>query len=105
MANDERPAALAQRAVELDHGGVDELDPAVGGQSFVEQLVQDRPVEDERAVHAPRLPQRVVQRGMVVRAQIAPEPDERGVHDGRIQDSGLRIERIDAEGRGLADRR
>ena len=36
-------------------------------------------VEDERAPHLARRPQRVVQRGVVVGAQVAAEPDERAI--------------------------
>jgi hypothetical protein len=54
----------------------DELDPAV---RRFRQPVQDIGVEDEYAMDAARLFKRVVQRRVVMAAQVTAEPDQRGV--------------------------
>ena len=73
VAHQQAPAEGAQLRVELAHAVVDELDAPVSAR----QRLEDGGVEHE---HAPDLlggPQCVVQRRVVVRAQIAPEPDQR----------------------------
>jgi len=74
-----------QALVQFHQGLADELDPAVGGQAAFDQWIQDLGVEDE---HAPDLPaglERVVQRRIVLGAQVTPEPHQAsvvGVHAG-----------------------
>ena len=52
---------------------MNEFDPPVGR---VGQRIQDVAVEGEGADHLPRLPRRVMERGVVEIAQIAAEPDQ-----------------------------
>ncbi len=74
------PAAAAAKArVELGHRVPDELDAPVGAGG---QRVEDLGVEAERAVDTAVRFQRVVQGGVVVVAEIAPEPHQRGVAVG-----------------------
>lgn len=72
VARAQRPQLL----VELAHTGVDELDPPVPAW----QRLQDVGVEHEDAPHPPRGAQGVVERGVVVRPQIAAEP-----HQGAVE--------------------
>jgi len=52
---------------------MDELDPAIGR---VGQCIQDVAIKNESADHVPGLLERMVERGMVEVAQIAPKPDQ-----------------------------
>ena len=72
-------AKLGQRAVELRDGVPDELDatiPALG------QRIENLGIEDESAMDAVELCQRLRQRGIVETAQIAAKPDKGGIHRG-----------------------
>ena len=66
---------LAQRAVQLRHAGVDELHAPVRARG---QGLQDVGVVHEGAVHLGVAPQRLVQGRVVVAAQVAAEPHQRG---------------------------
>ena len=80
MAHDQRTAVGAQQLVELGQRVMDELDPPVLGAARGEQRIEDVAIEDERAIHAARLLERVIQRRVVVEPQVAAEPDEGRVH-------------------------
>ena len=62
-------------AVELDDAGVDELDTPVRTRQWIENLG----VEHEHAPDLARGAQGVMQRCMVIDAQVAPKPDQGGV--------------------------
>jgi putative transcriptional regulator len=67
--------ASARSSASTPHQAVaDELHAPVGAR----QRVEDVAVEDEGAPHLARRAQRVVQRGVVVGAQVAAQPDQRG---------------------------
>jgi hypothetical protein len=67
-----RGGQCTQFGIHADQAVADELHAPVGpGQGF-----QDRAVEDKGAPHLPRCPQRMVQGGVVVGAQVAAQPDE-----------------------------
>ena len=70
-----RGGQRVQLRLQPDQAVADELDAAVGAR----QGVEDRAVEDERAPDAPGRAQCVVQRSVVVGAQVAPQPDQGGV--------------------------
>ena len=82
MQHAQTATLLAERRVQFRDRAVDELDPLVG---TVLQRVQYLGVEDEHAMHLGGIGQRVVQRGVVVVAQVAAEPDQGGVSDGHGQ--------------------
>ena len=69
----------AQLFVEVEQRLVDELDPAVGLQAALQQRLQDVGVEDEGAPDLFAVLQRMVERGLVARAQVAPEPNQSAV--------------------------
>ena len=73
---------LAERLVQFRDRAVDKGHPPV---SAIFQGVKDLGVEDEHAMHLGGIGQRVVQRGVVVVAQVAAEPDQGGVSDGHGQ--------------------
>ncbi len=52
---------------------------APAGLRLTRQRVEDRAVEDEAAPDLARGAQRVVQRGVVVGAQVAAQPDQRAI--------------------------
>jgi hypothetical protein len=64
-----------ERCGQRDDRFVDELDAAVRAR----QRVEDVAVEDEGAPDPPGRSAGVVERGMVLDAQVAAEPDQRGV--------------------------
>ena len=70
-----RSPSARQLGVERADALADELDAPVGAR----QRVEDRAVEDEGAPDLARRAQRVVERRVVGDAQVAAEPDERGV--------------------------
>ena len=80
VAHDQRAAVGAQQLVELGQRVMDELDPPVLGAARGEQRIEDVAIEDERAIHAARLLERVIQRRVVVEPQVTAEPDEGRVH-------------------------
>ena len=65
-------AELAQVFIELDQAADNKLHPAVGAWQGVENLA----VEHEQAQHLAAVRQRLVQRLLIVRAQVAPKPDQ-----------------------------
>jgi hypothetical protein len=68
-------AALAQALAQRDDGPVDELDaPVAPGEA-----IEDRAIEHENAMQLPACARRLVQAGIVLVAQVAPEPEERRV--------------------------
>jgi hypothetical protein len=69
-----RPGQLAQLLVEPLQAVADEFDAPVGAR----QRIQDRAVEHECAPHAPGRAQGLVQGGVVLGAQVATQPHERG---------------------------
>ncbi len=73
VAHDQATAAPAQRRVEFDQRVADEMHAAVAPRR---QRVEYGPVEDEGAVHLAAARQRGGERGMIVVAQVAAEPDE-----------------------------
>ncbi|OIQ77797.1 hypothetical protein GALL_405110 [mine drainage metagenome] len=73
----QRAAERAQSRVELGQAGVDESHAAVGARAGVEQRLQDVGVEHEQQGHARAAAQGVMQRGAVVQAQVAAQPDQR----------------------------
>jgi hypothetical protein len=78
VAHDQVSSPCTQAGVEFAEAGMDELHAAV----VARQAGQDVGVEHERAVDATgavtlRRAQRMVQRGMVLDAQVTPEPDQR----------------------------
>jgi hypothetical protein len=72
MPHDEPAAQPAQLGLQLDQRFADELHAPVGAG----QPVQDRLVEDEDADHLAAGPQRAIEGGVVVHAQVAAEPHE-----------------------------
>ena len=82
VADEQAHAVQAVRAAEQPHlpievgqALVNELHPPVGAR----QRVEDVGVEDERAPDPSRRPQGVIQRGVIVHAQVAAKPHERAV--------------------------
>jgi hypothetical protein len=71
-------AALAEPG-EIGGQGVDALDDELDAPVGARQLVEDRAVVDEGAPHLARRPEGVVEGGVIGDAQVAAEPDERGV--------------------------
>jgi hypothetical protein len=64
-----------QLAVEIDQALADELHaPVAPGQG-----IEDLPVEHECHPHSPGCPQRMVERGVIVGAQVATAPHQRAV--------------------------
>ena len=74
MPNDEAASVKLQRGMELLERGHDELDAAIG---TILQPIEDRAIEHERAMDAPRIAQCRRKRCMVMIAQIAAEPAQR----------------------------
>ena len=74
-AHHEVGAALAQRVTQLAQAAEQEADARAGGEAPTEQGV----VEHEHGHDALGAAGGRRQRGMVVDAQVAPEPDDRGV--------------------------
>ncbi len=81
VAHDEsaagRPAARRQAPqglVEFQHAGMNELHASIMPAG---QRVKNLGIEHEHAIDASILAQRMIKRGMVVTAQVPPEPDER----------------------------
>jgi hypothetical protein len=72
VPHDEVTSQFAQARIQLAHTVQQKLNAPVVGR----QAGQDVGIEDEYAEHAARGKQGVMQRSMVVHAQIAPEPDE-----------------------------
>ena len=70
----EAAAAPCELLLQLAHAVPDELDAAVVAAG---EAIEDFAVENERAMDAPALRQRRVQRGVIETAQIAPEPHHR----------------------------
>ena len=68
---------IAQLQVQLGQTGVEELDAAVGAQAAGEQRIEDGAVVDKHAPDLPGRPQCVVQRRLVVDAQVAAKPCQR----------------------------
>jgi hypothetical protein len=86
VAHDEVAAPGAQPGLQLGHAAVDEFHPPVGARR---ERIEDFAVEDEGAVDAPGRAQRVVEPGVVVAAQVAAEPEKRGVV--RLHGSGSTV--------------
>ncbi len=79
VQHDQRAAVAPQFCVQFDDCAVDELDAPVGAQSGGEQPVENRAVEDEGAVDPAARGKRRRQRRVVVKTQVAAEPDQAGV--------------------------
>ena len=62
-----------QGLLQLDHAGVDELGPAIGG---IRQRIRNSAIEHEDAHHPLRAFERMVERGMVEIAQLAAKPEQ-----------------------------
>ena len=74
---DSQPAAdILQFRIEFNDRLADELDAPV---MPLRQGVEDAGIEDEGAIHPPARLERAVQCRVVVYAQVAPEPEKRGV--------------------------
>ena len=74
-----RCAEGGQLPVQVGQAVNDELDPAIGAR----QRIEDFAVEDEHTPHMTRRAQRVVQRCVIVAAQVAAKPDECGIDRSR----------------------
>ena len=73
------PGQLLQALVQLQHAGVDELNPPVAARG---QGIQDVGIKDKCAIHPGKTAQCVVEGAMVIAAQIAAQPDKRGRRGG-----------------------
>jgi hypothetical protein len=73
-----------ERGIEFSDRIPDELDAAVRA---LGQSIEDRGVEDECAMDALETAQRMIERSMVVIAQVAAKPDEGSVHSCRTRRS------------------
>ena len=73
------PGQLLQALVQLQHAGVDELNPPVAARG---QGIQDVGIKDKGAIHPGKTAQCVVEGAMVIAAQIAAQPDKRGRRGG-----------------------
>ena len=71
-----RGTEFRQLRVQVGEAVQDELHPAVGAR----QRIKDLAVEDEDTPDVASRPQRMVQRRMVVGAQVAAKPDQRSVN-------------------------
>ena len=72
----QRSAEFSNCATQFANTFPDELDAPI---AFVRQQIEDFRVEHEHAIHAPRRFQGVMKTGVVGDAQVAAEPEERGI--------------------------
>jgi hypothetical protein len=77
MANQQCPAARAQRAIEFDQRLADEFDTPVAPRR---QRIENLAIEHKTTVNPSPTPQRFAERGVIEIAQIAAKP-----HQNRIQ--------------------
>ena len=79
MQHREAAAERFECRLQLDDGVPDELDATIGA---VGERIEDLGIEHEHAPDRACLLQGVIQRGVIVGAQIAPEPHQRAVVAG-----------------------
>ena len=74
VSNDETTTLGLQGLLQFGHASMDELDPAVGR---IGQRIENLAVENKGAHHLPGAFEGMVERGMIVVAEITAKPDQR----------------------------